>query len=201
MSLGLLETRMPDHNGDHEADPEVSEAKLGRGKGEPRDREPEDDDDDLSLSDLPKAVRQRVEAFIPKLVKRTFAAGMGAVFTTEEGIRRLTKEMTLPKEVAGYLVDTASSTKDEVMDTISREVREFLGSVNLTDEIAKILTTLSLEVTTEIRFVPNSKKLGGVEPDVDAKVSLARRPRRRGRLRRQRPVAPERPRGESEDDG
>lgn len=151
-----------------------------------------EDDDDLSLGDLPKAVRQRLETFIPDLVKKTFTAGMGAVFTTEEGIRKITKEMTLPKDVAGYLANTASTTKDEVMRIMAREIREFLQSVNLGEEIAKMLTTLSFEVKTEIRFIPNDQKYAGVEPDVKAKVALKRqgdddKPKRRGLRRRRKP--------------
>ena len=38
---------------------------------------------------LTETIRQRLEQLVPDLVKKTFAAGMGAVFTTEEGIRRV----------------------------------------------------------------------------------------------------------------
>lgn len=143
---------------------------------------------------IPEAVRAKVEAWVPDLVKKAFAAGMGAVFTTEEGIRRITKEMPLPKDVAGYLVNTASSTKDDLMRAVAREVREFLQTVNLSEEIAKMLTTLSFEVKTEIRFIPNDQKYAGVEPDVKAKVRLKRaeprasRPPRR-RMFRRRPAS------------
>lgn len=136
---------------------------------------------------LPESVRQRLEAFVPELVKRAFTAGMGAVFTTEEGLRRMAKDISLPKDVAGYLVNTASSTKDEVLRIMAREIREFLQSVNLSEEIAKMLTTLSFEVKTEIRFIPNDEKYGKVEPDVKANVRLKRSDRglrrrfRRGR--------------------
>lgn len=132
---------------------------------------------------MPESVRNRVEAWVPELVKKAFAAGMGAVFTTEEGIRRITKEMPLPKDVAGYLVNTASTTKDEFFRIVAGEVRQFLQTVNLSEEIAKMLTTLSFEVKTEIRFIPNDQKYGGVEPDVKANVRLKRNeaaaPRRR----------------------
>ncbi|HUH02623.1 MAG TPA: hypothetical protein VML75_11575 [Kofleriaceae bacterium] len=155
-----------------------------------------DGDEDDALGELPRNVRRKLEAFIPDLVRKTFTAGMGAVFTTEEGIRRLTKEMTLPKDVAGYLANTASTTKDEFLRIIAREVREFLQTVNLSEEIAKMLTTLSFEVKTEIRFIPNDSKYGGVEPDVKSRVRLKRAERaeekrgRRGRLRRRRPEEP-----------
>jgi hypothetical protein len=156
---------------------------------EPIERpEGDEEDEDSSLGDLPKAVRQRLETFIPDLVKKTFTAGMGAVFTTEEGIRKITKDMTLPKDVAGYLANTAGATKDEVMRIVAREIREFLQSVNLGEEIAKMLTTLSFEVKTEIRFIPNDQKYAGVEPDVKARVALKRQDdadkKRRRRRRR-----------------
>lgn len=147
---------------------------------------PGDDRDEPSLADLPKGVRQKLETFIPELVKKTFTAGMGAVFTTEEGIRKLTKEMTLPKDVAGYLANTASTTKDEILRIVAGEVREFLQSVNLGEEIAKMLTTLSFEVKTEIRFIPNDAKYAGVEPDVKARVRLKRQEERKRRPRRRR---------------
>ncbi len=121
---------------------------------------------------IPDAVRRRLETFVPELVRKTFAAGMGAVFTTEEGIRKITKDMQLPKELASYVATTAGTTKDEVMKAVAREVRDFLQTVNFSEEIAKMLTMLSFEVKTEIRFIPNDEKYGGVEPDVKASVRM-----------------------------
>ena len=104
---------------------------------------------------------------MPELVKKTFAAGMGAVFSTEEGIRSIAREVSLP-DVVGYVASSADGAKDKVFEMIARETREFLANLNLTEEIAKILTTLSFEIKTEIRFIPNSERLTGAEPDVKA---------------------------------
>ncbi len=46
-----------------------------------------------------------------------------------------------------------------MFEVIARETRDFLSNLNLTEEIAKILTTLSFEIKTEIRFIPNSERL------------------------------------------
>ena len=124
--------------------------------------------------EVSESVRRKLETLVPELVKKTFSAGLGALFTTEEGVRRLAKEMRVPKEVAGYLVNTASAGKDEVLRVVAGEIRSFLETVNLSEEIAKMLTTLSFEVKTEVRFIPNEKKYSGVEPDVKAKVRLKR---------------------------
>ncbi|HMG21525.1 MAG TPA: hypothetical protein VK607_09425, partial [Kofleriaceae bacterium] len=56
----------------------------------------------------------------------------------------------------------------------ARETREFLANLNVSEEIAKILTTLSFEIKTEIRFIPNSDRFVGAEPDVKASVRLKR---------------------------
>lgn len=137
---------------------------------------------------LPRSVRHRVEAMIPEIVKKTFAAGLGALFTTEEGIRRLAKDLSLPKDVAGYLAHTAGDAKDELLRLVAREVREFLETVNLSQEVTKMLTMLSFEIKTEIRFIPNDEQYGGgVKPDVKAQVGIKRaedRTRRRRRRRR-----------------
>ena len=121
---------------------------------------------------LTESIRQRPEHLVPELVKKTFSAGMGAVFSTEEGIRRIARE-GLP-DVAGYIASSADGAKDRVWEIIARETRDFLANLNLTEEIAKILTTLSFEIKTEIRFIPNSDKFAGAEPDVKASVRLKR---------------------------
>ena len=139
----------------------------------PRDRPsttpPRDDHDRDGLTE---SIRQRLETLVPELVRKTFAAGMGAVFSTEEGIRRIARE-SLP-EVAGYIASTADGAKDKVFEVIARETREFLANLNVSEEIAKLLTTLSFEIKTEIRFIPNSDRFTGAEPDVKASVRLKR---------------------------
>lgn len=131
--------------------------------------------DDRERDGLSDAIRQRLEQLVPDLVKKTFAAGMGAVFQTEEGLRRIagSARESLP-EVAGYLASSADGAKDKVFEIIARETREFLSTLNLTEEIAKLLTTLSFEIKTEIRFIPNSERVVGAEPDVKASVRLKR---------------------------
>jgi hypothetical protein len=134
----------------------------------------EDDElpDERDKDKAEKRLRGRLEGLVPDLVKRTFYAGLGAVFTTEEGIRKLANEFSLPKDVAAYLINSAQSTKDELFRIVAREMREFLENLNITNELAKILTTLSFEIKTEIRFIPNDEKLGGVKPDIKKNVTV-----------------------------
>ena len=136
-----------------------------------RTASPENPLDDVH-DELPETIRQRLERLVPELVKKTFTAGMGAVFSTEENIRKIARE-SLP-EVAGYIASSADGAKDKVFEAITRETRDFLSNLNVAEEIAKILTTLSFEIKTEIRFIPNSDRFVGAEPDVKASVRLKR---------------------------
>ena len=131
------------------------------------DRAPVADHDEL-----PETIRKRLERLVPELVKKTFTAGLGAVFSTEEGIRKIARE-SLP-EMAGYIASSADGAKDKMFEVIARETREFLANLNVSEEIAKMLTTLSFEIKTEIRFIPNSERFVGAEPDVKASVRLKR---------------------------
>jgi hypothetical protein len=138
----------------------------------PRDEEPRD-----------KQHRGRLEGFIPDIVKRTFYAGLGAVFTTEEGIRKIASDLKLPKDVANYLIQSAAASKDELFRVVGKELRGFLETVNISGELQKLLTSLSFEIKTEIRFIPNDEAIAGVKPDVKLGRMSFRRNRDRDRDR------------------
>jgi hypothetical protein len=122
---------------------------------------------------LSETIRARLEHLVPELVRKTFTAGLGAVYSTEEGLRKIAKDINLP-DVAGYLASSADATKDRVLEVVARETREFLEHINLSEEIAKLLTTLSFEIKTEIRFIPNTERFVGSEPEVKSSVRLKR---------------------------
>src|SRR5438477_5758450 len=82
---------------------------------------------DEHANDVPPQEKQRGRMdFIPDIVRRTFYAGLGAVFTTEEGIRKIASDLKLPKDVANYLIQSAAGTKDELFRVVGRELRGFL---------------------------------------------------------------------------
>ncbi len=110
--------------------------------------------------------RGRLDQFIPDIVRRTFYAGLGAVFTTEEGIRKLASDFHLPKDITNYLIQQAAASKDELFRVVGKELHNFLETVNVSGELQKLLTSLSFEIKTEIRFIPNDEAVGGVKPDL-----------------------------------
>jgi hypothetical protein len=118
--------------------------------------------------------RKGLDQLLPDVVKRAVYAGLGAVFSTEEGIRRIASDFHLPKDVANYLMHQASASKDEVLRIVAKELRTFLETVNISQELQKLLTSVSFEIKTEIRFIPNDEAVGGVKPEVKKDVAVRR---------------------------
>jgi hypothetical protein len=108
---------------------------------------------------------------IPDGVKKALLAGVGALFMTEEGARRLARDWKLPKEVIGYIGQQAQGAKDEILRVLSDEIRRFLESDVVRRELGKALSAMAIEINAEIRF---KRVEDGARPEVKATV----RPRR-----------------------
>ena len=89
---------------------------------------------------------------------------MGAVFSTEEGIRNMVTDMKLPKDALAFLLSQADKTRTEVARVVTQEMRRFLESETLRREIWKLLTGVTLEVNATIQLKPSG------EPGIKAKV-------------------------------
>jgi len=94
------------------------------------------------------------------------------------------QEAKLPREIAGAVFNQIDETKNDVLRIVAKEVRDFLDATDLASEIKAALTSLSFEVRTEIRFIPNDAG-SGVKPDVKSRTRVKRTEprgeRRRGR--------------------
>lgn len=113
--------------------------------------------------------RSRLESILPELIKRgiekSVEAGMGTLNKTDEAIRGVVGDVKLPREIVSQLLSAVDDTKNGVLRVVGREVREFLETTDLAKELQKVLTSLSFEIKTEIRFIPN-KAGTGVKADV-----------------------------------
>ncbi len=132
------------------------------------DREYDEDlTEDFDGEDEGKSWKSRM---VPDLVQRLFISGMGAVFTSEEGIRKLAKDVSLPKDVTRYLVSQAQTTRDDLFRIVAGEIRHFLESINLGAELTKILTSLTFEIKMQVRLLPSTG--GAVKPDIKGDVKV-----------------------------
>lgn len=132
--------------------------------------------------------RRRLERLLGGAIRRSLEkgieAGIGTLTKTDSVVRELVGEnVKLPKEIVSYVFAQVDETKNGMVRVVAGEVRDFLQATDIATEFQKALTSLSFEIKTEIRFIPNDA--GGVKPEVKAKLS----PKRRGRRSSAPPVA------------
>jgi hypothetical protein len=94
---------------------------------------------------------------VPELMRKAALAGLGALFMTEEGLRRTAAQIPLPKEALAGLLAQAERTKDEVTRVLAEELRRFLHSETLKRELSQMFAGMSVEVNARIRLVPENK--------------------------------------------
>jgi hypothetical protein len=125
--------------------------------------------DDDPLDDEPGDDKAR--GFVPDFVRRMAWAGLGAVFMSEEGVRRVASQLKLPKEALGLLLHQAEKTKDDIGRLVSEEVRKFLQSDRLRDELLKVIAGMTIEVRAEVKLVPD--RLRDESPSLLPKVKIS----------------------------
>jgi hypothetical protein len=114
---------------------------------------------------------------VADVVRRAVLAGVGALFLTEEGARKLAREWKLPKELISYVGSQAASAKGEILRIVSDEVRKFFESEALRREFVKALSSLAVEIHAEIRV----KDAGDGKPRPEVRATVRPRVgRRRG---------------------
>ena len=116
--------------------------------------------------------KRRVERLIPELVKRLVETGVERLIESPEAVRQWANEKRLPKELLNGILTHADDVKSEIYRVVVREVRGVLERANLADEITRVLTGVTLEVRTQVRFVPNEVK-PGLQPSAQASASVS----------------------------
>jgi len=109
-----------------------------------------------------------LEKMVPEGFKRRIEAGVESVLK-DGRLKSLMGEFKLPKEIAAHMVSQVDETKQAAVGIIARETRLFLEKTNLSEELVKMASKISLEVTTQVRFIPNDNSTGekgGIKLDI-----------------------------------
>lgn len=118
--------------------------------------------------------RRGVERILPEVIRRLVESGYEKLSEGPESLRQLIAELRLPKETLALLLSQLEDTRSGLYRAVAREVREFLEHASLPEELARALTRLSLEIRTEVRFVPNDPAGTTARPDIRSRVAIHR---------------------------
>jgi hypothetical protein len=94
---------------------------------------------------------------IEGILKKVLTTGVTAAFMTEESVRALLKDVPLPKDIVGGLVENAKSTKTEFVASVKNELKSYLDKIDLSKEIDKIVEKYDFEVKATISLKKKKK--------------------------------------------
>ncbi|HEV8245384.1 MAG TPA: hypothetical protein VGP93_06440 [Polyangiaceae bacterium] len=154
--------------------PEREEADLNKGRS-PSGRPPDDLGGGRSASGRHADEPHILERLVPEIIKRIVEAGYERISEGPENVRRVVGDLKLPKEALGVIFGQLEETKNGLYRAVAREVRDFLENTNVSEELTRALTSLSFEIKTEVRFIPNEARSRPPVPDVRSRLSVKRR--------------------------
>lgn len=99
---------------------------------------------------------------IGDLLKKVLTTGVTAAFMTEEAARAVLKDLPLPKEMVGGLIENAKSTKTEFVAGVKNELKAYLDKIDISREIDKIAEKYDFEVKATISL---KKKKGSKDKE------------------------------------
>lgn len=101
---------------------------------------------------------------IGDLLKKVLTTGVTAAFMTEESVRAILKDVPLPKDIVGGLVENAKNTKTEFVASVKNELKSYLDKIDVTREIDKLVEKYDFEIKATISL-KKKKKAGGDKSD------------------------------------
>lgn len=133
---------------------------------------------------LRQRVEEGIERLVPEVIKRTLEAGFDTLSRTERGrLRGLVGELRVPRDVSRYFLAQIDDTKNALLRVFANEVHDFLENTDIAEDLRKVLTSVSLEVSTQIRFIPNEAGITGLKADVAHKTKSSEKRSSRKRFR------------------
>lgn len=93
---------------------------------------------------------------LTEMMREIALGGLATYFMTEEAVKGYLKELKLPKELAGLILDSFSKKKDDFYGLLVKEFGKVLSKVDVSKEVSKFLE--SHRVNVKVSFEPMEPK-------------------------------------------
>jgi hypothetical protein len=98
------------------------------------------------------------EKGLSDLLRKVVNTGISAAFMTEDAVKNVINDLPLPKEIVNGLLQNAKNTKDEFITSVKTELREYLGNIDVSQEIDRVVENYDIEISAKVKFTPKAKK-------------------------------------------
>jgi hypothetical protein len=98
------------------------------------------------------------DALVIDLMKKLLTLSIGGILFTEETIRKSISELKLSKDIATFVMQQSTKSKEDLLRFISEEIVKAMKDVKIEKEIKKILENYKININMEIHFEAPEKK-------------------------------------------
>ena len=91
---------------------------------------------------------------LPEFVRRAVERSVDVLLNADDDTRKMVAAL-VPRELLQSITQQVDVAKRDAVAMVGREMQTFLQNLNVGDELRKVLTSVSFEITTQVRFVPN----------------------------------------------
>ena len=113
------------------------------------------------------------DTLMTDLVQKAVERGVDLLDSTE-GIKKLLQ--ALPSSAGEKILDKMDEYKTDGVNMFRDELRNFLQRVDLQQELYQLLSQMSIEINTEIRFTKvDGQKGGKIKPKVSSRAGISRK--------------------------
>ncbi len=106
-----------------------------------------------SKKDIGESKAEDGKSLLTEALKKVFTVGISAAFLTEESIRGYLGEIKLPKEVLQALLQSASKSKDEITQRMSKEVVAMIQKIDFVKELSRFAETHKFKISAEVEIL------------------------------------------------
>ena len=97
------------------------------------------------------------EKKLTDLFKKVVNTGISAAFMTEDAVKGIIQDLPLPKEIINGLLQNAKNTKEEFIGSVKSELRQYLGDIDVSKEVDRVINNYDIEVSAKFSLTPKNK--------------------------------------------
>ena len=94
---------------------------------------------------------------IADFVKELASQGLATYFLTEDVVKASIKDLKVPKELVGGMLEGLFKKKDEFYSLLVKEFGKVLSQVDLSKEITRFLETHEIKLEVKVKFEPKKE--------------------------------------------
>lgn len=93
-----------------------------------------------------------------EVMREMALSGLATVFMTEDMIRNQLKDLKLPKELIGMILENVGKKKEDLYATFAREFGKVLSKLDLSSEMTRFLENHDVTVEMKVSFQSKEKQ-------------------------------------------